>query len=174
MKSSGLVSLRKSLSPLKEVFNREGERERFIVILSPTSESCLEGARAVRQSIIARNPIPGLAIFVVWIDLLPRDNSFSAGTSAKAYFADTQAIQFHDPERRVGKAFAAALGADKDKVVWDFFMFFAAGDSWEKKAPVPKAYLHQLKGSSWADEEQFRSGRDLFDALYRMASEESR
>lgn len=172
MKSSELVSLRKSFSPLIELFNREGERERFIVILSPTSESCLEGARAVRQSIIARNPIPGLAIFVVWIDLLPRDNSFSASTSAKAYFADTQAIQFHDPERRVGKAFAAALGADKDKVAWDFYMFFEGGQIWEKLPPTPKAYLHRLKRSSWADEERFRGGRDLFEALYRVAVEE--
>lgn len=174
MKSSDLISLRASDSPLREAFNQESDRPRFIAIMSPTHESCLEGARAVRQSIIARNPIPGLTVFVVWIDILPRDNSFSAGTSAKTYFADTQAIQFHDPERRAGKAFAEALGAEKDKVAWDFYLFFDADQSWEKGPPSPKAYIHQLKRSSWAGEEQFRSGRELFDVLYRMAIEEYR
>lgn len=106
--------------------------------------------------------------------MLPGDNSYSASSSAKTYFGDTQAIQFHDPERRAGTAFAAALGADKDKVAWDFYMFFDAGQRWEKNPPTPKAYLHQLKGSSWAAEDRFITGRELFEKMYRVAVDEIR
>jgi hypothetical protein len=123
----------------------------------------------VRQSIIARNPIPNLSILVVWIDMLPGDNSGSATSSGNTYFSDTDAIQFHDPERRAGGAFGAAFGGVKNQVAWDFYMFFEAGELWEKKTPLPRTYVHQLKRSRWASEDHFTSGRALFDDLYRAA-----
>ena len=104
--------------------------------------------------------------------MMPGDNFASATTSGKNYFSDTHAQQFHDPERRAGKAFGSALGAEKDKVAWDFYMFFEEGEIWEKKAPVPNAYVHQLKGSRWASEEHFTSGRAVFEELYRVAAEQ--
>ena len=104
--------------------------------------------------------------------MMPRDNSASAFTSAKNYFSDSPGIQFHDPERRAGEALGEAVSGEKGKVAWDFYMFFEAGDLWEKKVPKPKAYVHQLKGTSWASAEHFRSGRELFDELYRIAVEE--
>jgi hypothetical protein len=36
MKSTDLISLRDSIKPLKEAFNRESDRNRFIAIMSPT------------------------------------------------------------------------------------------------------------------------------------------
>lgn len=167
-----VVSLRTSLGPLKDAFNSASDRKKFIAILSPTFRPCLEGARAVRHSIISRNPIPNLSIIVVWIDMMPGDNFASATGSAKNFFSDTHAAQFHDPERRAGEAFGKAVGAAGGKVAWDFYLYFDEGEVWEKKAPLPKAYLHQLKGSSWASEAQFRTGRELFDELYRVAVEE--
>lgn len=104
--------------------------------------------------------------------MLPGDNNFSAMSSAKTYFGDTSVQQYHDPERRAGKAFGVAMGAEKDKVAWDIYMFFDTGVEWEKKAPVPKAHVHQLKGSSWAPEETYTSGRAIFEDLYRAARED--
>ena len=69
--------------------------------------------------------------------MLPGDNSFSATNSAKTYFGDTSAQQYHDPERRAGDAFGAAFGGGKDQVAWDFYMFFDAQVVWEKKVPQP-------------------------------------
>lgn len=106
--------------------------------------------------------------------MLPGDNSFSAGSSAKTYFADTDVQQFHDPERRAGDTFGAVFGGGKDQVAWDFYMFFDVGVTWDKETPLPRAYIHQLKGSKWASEEHFTSGRALFEDLYRVASEEMR
>lgn len=103
--------------------------------------------------------------------MMPGDNFASATGSAKNLFSDTHAAQFHDPERRAGEAFAKTLGAASGKVAWDFYMFFDEGEVWEKKAPLPKAYLHQLKGGSWVSKEQFREGRVLFDDLFTMANE---
>jgi hypothetical protein len=104
--------------------------------------------------------------------MMPGDNYASATSSAKSLFSDTHAVQFHDPERRAGGAFGKAVGAPGGKVAWDFYMFFDQGEVWEKKVPIPRTYIHQLKGSSWASEEKFISGRALFDGLYRMAAEE--
>lgn len=102
---------------------------------------------------------------------MPGDNYASATSSAKSFFSDTNAVQFHDPERRAGEAFAKAFGAKGGKVAWDFYMFFNAGVLWDKAAPMPRAYLHQLKTSSWAHKDQFRVGRMLFDDLYTIAAE---
>lgn len=125
----------------------------------------------MRHALIARNPIPTLSLIVVWIDIMPGDNYASATGSAKSFFSDTHAVQFHDPERRAGEAFGKALGAKGGKVAWDFYMFFDEGEVWKKKAPMPREYVHQLKGSSWAPKEQFRKGRVLFDDLYTIAAE---
>ena len=72
----------------------------------------------------------------------------------------------HDPEKRSGIAIAKGLGAEEGMVAWDMYLFYEIGSEWGEIPPSPATWMHQLKGSSWADSALYRSGNDLTETLH--------
>jgi len=72
---------------------------------------------------------------------------------------------FHDPRRRIGKAFALVLGAG-GALVWDVYLAFHPGSNWEREPPSPADWAHQLH-AAWAAPERFRAKEDLEGWLRR-------
>ena len=98
--------------------------------------------------------------------MLPLDGPAAARLSARI-IRDPRARHFYDPDHLVGKAIAEGLGG-KDKIAWDIYLFYAAGDVWGDSPPPPTDWAHQLTGSTWADNTRHHSGDDLSKELHRI------
>ena len=98
--------------------------------------------------------------------MLPADSAITAKLSARI-IRDPRARQFYDPDHLAGKAIAEGLGG-KDKIAWDIYLFYAAGDEWGDCPPTPTDWAHQLVGAAWADNARHHSGDDLFKELRRI------
>ncbi len=127
---------------------------------------CLDGARAARKSILEPTQDPMIRVSIVWINVLPPDNKEAASQAAGSIFGDSKVCHFYDPERLAGQAMAQVLGGEKGQVAWDIYLFYDEGSQWYRSAPIPTEYMHQMTGSSWAGEENYRHGEDLVRALY--------
>jgi hypothetical protein len=165
---SGVVSLASSLQPLQEHLNANQKRLRFLAVLFRTWPVCLQGARAVQEAILRSFPQADVSVSIVWSNMLPLDNSFTAGRQP-AHIADACVRHFHDHRRRAGKALGESLGA-RGKTWWDVYIFYGAGSVWEDHPPAPARWAHQLS-EAWAAAAQRHRGDDLSEQLRIAMSE---
>ncbi len=108
--------------------------------------------------LIEEQPQIDIAIMIVWIDMLPGDNSSSAGKAAKT-FQDESIIQFHDSNRQLGKIIAESFGSS-NAIAWDAYLFYDRGSEWKERLPFPLDWAHQLD-DPWADPDHFAWGETL-------------
>jgi hypothetical protein len=164
----GVIPISDSLDPLKAAFNSAHDVSRLVILVSPTCGFCLQGASAVFEIVQGLGPESKLAVFVVWIDMLPADNGEAARRQA-ARMPDPRITHFHDGTKRAGSAIAMAMGA-RDRVAWDMYLVYPPGIFWEAAAPKPQAWVHQLLGALWADPLRYRTGWLLKRGLARLVA----
>ncbi len=119
----GMISLDNSLQPLIERFNADRDKPRVVAIVSATCGACVAGAIAVNESVLKAYPSADISVFIVWIDILARDD-YAAAQRMAGIFNDPRVRQFHDPNRLVGDAFAKGL-LDQPPA-WDIYLLYAA------------------------------------------------
>lgn len=158
------VSLEDSPKPLVDHFNEGAGKPRFVALVSPTCPACVFGARAVRQSVLDAYPDAGIQVSIVWIDMLASDNAAAAKRSS-AIFDDPRVKQFHDPQRRAGRAIAEGLLNEGAGPAWDVYLFYDGDAVWAEAPPEPLDWVHQLGGARRADPQRFRPGAQLPAAL---------
>jgi len=166
-----------SLEPVKSYFNQNKDKNRLLVIMSSSCGVCINGANAVRESVLNQYPDKKLSIAVVWADMRPGDGIESAEAAAKL-LNDPRLKQFHDSKNLTGQDFALALGAENQQVASehpasDIYMFFPEGESWGKNSPAPKDFIHQVKeyGTDWPylDAAHFTTGEKTYQQLAEIA-----
>ncbi len=161
------VSLGLSLQPLIDHFNAGRGKTRFVAIVSSTCPACVFGAEAVKASVLDAYPDADIQVSVVWIDMLPSDNE-GAALESSALFGDPpdpRLKQFHDPNRRTGRAFARDLLYEGGGVAWDMYLYYDKLAVWNDTLPKPVEWYHQLGGGKRADPSKFRPGEKLTTAL---------
>ncbi|MCH8259325.1 MAG: heavy-metal-associated domain-containing protein [Planctomycetes bacterium] len=160
----GMISLDNSLAPLIERFNADRDKPRVVAIVSATCGACVAGAIAVNESVLKAYPSADISVFIVWIDILARDDYVAAQRMA-GIFNDPRVRQFHDPNRLVGDAFAKGL-LDQPPA-WDIYLLYAASPQqlWVDYPPKPTDWMHQI-GLRDADPARRRGGHDLVVSLY--------
>ena len=165
----GMISLDNSLEPLIERFNADRDKPRVVAIVSATCGACVAGAIAVNESVLKAYPSADISIFIVWIDILARDDYVAAQRMA-GIFNDPRVRQFHDPNRLVGDAFAKGL-LDQPPA-WDIYLLYAASPQqlWVDYPPKPTDWMHQI-GFRAADPARRRGGHDLVVGLYDAMSD---
>lgn len=163
-----MISLKDSVAPLRKYFNEHRGVPRFLAVVSPTCGPCLRGARAIRDEIIGPLPDADIRAGVVWIHMLPGDDVRTAEGASKI-LDDPRVTQFHDPQRRAGRAIASSLGW-VDDVAWDVYLFYPERAEWRALPPSPLEWVHQLGGWEKADPDRFRTGRNLEEELRRIAA----
>lgn len=98
-----------------------------------------------------------------------RTDSAGAVEEIAASMRHENLVHFHDPRRRAGKAFGPVLNAG-GAVVWDSYLLFPSGMTWNEAPPIPADWAHQLR-SAWADPARFRWKDDLTDWLQAAAAQ---
>lgn len=156
-----VLPLTHSLKPLKAYFNSNKGKPRFMAVISPGCRYCIEGADAIKSTIIKKFPNADMKMNIVWINGVNGDNFEKAEKGAKT-LDDPRFKHFHDPKRLVGKALANIFGG-KGKIAWDIYMFFEKNSQWLKQPPMPLFYMHQLTPEyiKWVDPDHYHHGKDL-------------
>jgi hypothetical protein len=125
----------------------------------------VRGARAA-HAVLTEAP-SALLVYLVWIHML-RTDSAGAAEEIAASIHHERLTHFHDPRRRVGKAFGPTLQTG-GAVVWDSYLAFRPGVTWDEAPPFPADWAHQLR-SAWADPARFRWKDDLTAWLREAAT----
>jgi hypothetical protein len=89
----------------------------------------------VQKEILGRHPDADLRVYVVWLPVLATDERFQVAD----LLVDPRATHFWDGRRLVSDALAGVAGVPEDGLLWDAFLVFAPGVSWEDAPPEPAA-----------------------------------
>lgn len=153
------------IDDLKDAFNKQTGKAKFVAILSSTCGWCLQGAQAVQQTVIEQMNKKDIDVIIVWTNMLKsddRDNAYKAASM----FKDPSIVQYFDAENKFGDLVARRLNPKGEKA-WDIYMFFDKEDQWSNSLPRPFDYAHQLSESlhPWADQTKYFCGKDLTKRL---------
>ena len=153
------------IDDLKDAFNNQAGKIKFVAILSSTCVWCLQGAQAVQQAVIEQMPKKDISVIIVWTNMLKSDNKDNAFKAA-SMFKDPFIVQYFDAENKFGDIVARRLSPMGEKA-WDIYMFFDKDDQWTNSLPRPFEYAHQLSESlhPWADQTKYFCGKDLTKRL---------
>ncbi len=160
-----LPSVGESLAELRDRFNADADKLRFVALLSPTCGGCLRGARAIQQSILDSYPDLDIAVHVVWLPMLGSDNEASAKKSSLMY-TDSRVRQYWDGDRSSGWAYTNDLFSDMGErmklaiandeqlkrdvqprgqgPMWDMYMVYEPGVTWGETTPAPASWVMQM------------------------------
>jgi hypothetical protein len=125
----------------------------------------VDGARAVRESILQAAPNQGTQVFPVWIKIYDVDTIEAAQSAAGQLDFKTPVNHFYDPHQLLGRTIGQGLGAKSGETAWDVYLFYGRDDRWDDRFPQPIDWAHQLLGSSWADAERLYRGNNLTERL---------
>lgn len=106
-------------------------------------------------------PEAQLNILIVWIKMYESDSIEKVQRASKLFRDDPRVTQFYDPGKIAGLELAEGLGAGSGEIAWDIYLFFDARAEWLDQLPVPRDWVHQMKGSSWADPGRLHLGDQL-------------
>lgn len=159
-----------NVDELKNAFNKESSKVRFVAILSSTCGWCLLGAQAVHKSVIEQMKNKDISVMIVWTNMLKTDDKENAYKAA-SMFKDPSIVQYFDAENKVGDLVAQRLNA-KGAKAWDIYMFFDKDIEWNETIPRPFDYAHQLSASlhPWADISKYSCGNDLTKRLTHITT----
>lgn len=164
-----MTALGGSMAPLRDEFNAHADRWRVVLVVSPTCNECVLGARTVEREIMERYPAEKIHASVVWIPMLPGDDEAAAREST-AIIGRPNASHFYDSVHAVGLAYERGPFADmdqraesvlpashrfrevweksgSDRPQWDLYMMYAPGVRWDDQRaspPAPTAWIRHL------------------------------
>lgn len=150
---------------IKNAFNRQNGKTKFVAILSSTCGWCLQGAQSVQKAVIEKMKDKNISVIIVWTNMLKADDQSSASRAA-SLFRDPSIIQFFDSENKFGDLVAQRLNP-KGVKAWDIYMFFDQEADWGQNLPKPFEYAHQLNLAihPWADDSKYFCGSNLTKRL---------
>jgi len=159
-----------NIEDLKNTFNKQNGKVKFVAILSSTCGWCLQGAQAVQQTVIKQMAEKNISITIVWTNMLKSDDKENAYKAA-SMFKDPSIVQYFDAENKFGDLVAKKLNPKGEKA-WDIYMFFDKEVAWNNAIPRPFEYAHQLSESihPWADNTKYFCGNDLTKRLTEITN----
>ena len=161
--STNIVTLESAPEPLKERFNRDCEKIRFLALLSPTCPLWRDkGARAVHENVFEKFPAADVSASIIWIPILKEDTIDAAIPSVK-FLSDRRIQHFYDNKKMTGKAIADSVGWT-GRVAWDIYLFYEPFAEWNEQPPKPICWMHQVS-DRWATKNNYRTGEELNNEL---------
>jgi hypothetical protein len=86
----------------------------------------------VQERILERYPDADLAVYVVWLPVLPSDERFGVAD----VLVDERVLQFWDDDRLVSGEVGRLVGADEG-LAWDVYLAFGPDSTWDHRLPAP-------------------------------------
>jgi len=162
--STRIINLENSLESLKERFNTDRGKIRFLALFSPTCPLWRDkGARAVHENVFANFPAADISASIVWIPILAED-TYDAALPSVTFLNDSRIQHFYDHRKATGKSIADSVGW-AGNIAWDIYLFYRPDAEWRQTPPKPAYWMHQLT-DGWATRDKYRTGDDLKNELF--------
>lgn len=159
-----LCDLGSSVGPFVEEFNRNKDRPRLVVLVSPTCPECLAGALAARR--VLTQSTGRALLLLVWMKGLPEDEWQRAEGQAREFRGD-RIRQFWDGRDLLGAQVATRLNR-AGLVVWDIYLGFRPGLVWDEQMPQPAGWVHQMGEAPWAGDPDHAVAHELEARIRRV------
>jgi hypothetical protein len=86
----------------------------------------------VHEQILERFPDAELAVYVVWLPVLPSDERFGVAD----VLVDERVRQFWDNDRLVSDE-VGRLAGSSEGLAWDVYLVFGPDATWNRRLPAP-------------------------------------
>ena len=136
------VAVGESGAAVRAAFDRDAERARMLLILSPTCGHCLLGASQVARAV--EDLGDSLRLYVVWVPMLGATEAFVP--EATRMLDDPRALHFWDAEGFFVSAFERVLGLQRP--AWDLYLLYPPGERWQAELPPPPTRWMQQHGGA--------------------------
>jgi hypothetical protein len=139
------VTLPADVGPLRAAFNRDADKTRLLLLLSPTHPTCRQGASVIQTAVLNTVKDPSLRVYVAWARVLPTDQD-APDEETRSLVPDERAAHFWDAEGSLPALFSSVLQLPAGYPAWDVYLAYPPGVTWEKEPPTPLYWQHQLPG----------------------------
>jgi hypothetical protein len=129
---------------LRAAFNRDHDKVRLILFLSPTCPSCLGVARVVEKYVLDTIKDDNLRVYAVWGPMLGGETEENA-REATARMPDSRVTHFWTGGSAVAARFGKAIDLPQGLLAWDTFQLFAPGLTWGDAVPAPTRFMQLNK-----------------------------
>ena len=110
---------------------------------------CRQGGSVIQKQVLDKIKDPKIRVLVVWVPMLAFDTQ-PPDKETLAIVSDGRAKHFWDEKRVTPGLVAATLGLPDGKLAWDVYMVFRPGVRFDRTAPKPDYWEHQLTGVTQA------------------------
>ena len=100
----------------------------------------------------------------MYVPILESDNEGSVTTAMKT-LPDNRTAFYWDGKGELTKSYSRVLKLGEDRPAWDVYLVFDRTAEWKTDPPVPKSWMHQLRG---APAERRLDGEKLANELRRL------
>lgn len=126
---------------LRELFNRDQDKLRLLVLLSPTCPVCLQDVRVLSRYVLKAMDDPRIRSYIVWGPMEDEDTEADA-RKVTVNAPDPRVTHFWTDDDVLADTWAQVLGVVDDETGYDLWMIFPPGVRWEgEKPPVPPYFM---------------------------------
>jgi len=129
---------------LRDTFNRDKDKLRLVVLISPTCGSCLNSAQIVKRYLLDKVHDDSLRIYVLWGPMLGDEKEADA-REATAFLADPRVTHYWTATNTLAAQFGRAVKLPEKELGWDTFQLFSSGATWGEALPTPGHFWHMNK-----------------------------
>jgi hypothetical protein len=105
----------------------------------------------MRDEVLAKVKDQRLRIYTVWEPILPKDRAEALPEAAALLAEESRGRQYWDPGAQSGKAYMKALDVPLKSALWDAYLLFPPGVTWDRDPPAPRFWMHQLSFLPFTD-----------------------
>jgi hypothetical protein len=129
---------------LRAAFNRDADKLRLVLLLSPTCPACLAKAFVTEHYVLDTIKDDRVRVYVVWGPMLGDEREENA-RHATGRLPDPRVTHFWTPDNAVAKLFAAPIQLPKGYLAWDTYQLFDPGVKWNAAVPAPTRFMQMNK-----------------------------
>jgi hypothetical protein len=161
-----VLALRGDGADLRQIFNRDADRMRLLIIGSPSSLSTRMSLRLIQRYVSEPIMDPKLTIYVVWEHIYSSDSA-SKAQEAAALVSEPRILHFWSDSHALGESFKALLGAfgGGKSPSWDMYMLFAPNRQWGDSVPIPDGFRYGPQMSSAVPPERRMNAAKMADEI---------
>jgi hypothetical protein len=133
-----------SLTQLKQEFNASVDKERVLLLLSPTCPVCVAGSARV-NAVLKSHPGSNIRVLAIWEPILPTDWNRPTSTVLDR-LSDRRVVQWWDKQHLIARLLKESDGGQdpgccrRNGTLWDVIAVYPPGTRWEETLPPPQFF----------------------------------
>ena len=126
----------------------------------------------IRDDVLAKVKDNRLKVYVLWEPILPKDRAEVLPEVTALLAGESQVRQYWDVGAVAGKGYTKTLDVPLKSALWDAYLLFPPGVTWDSDPPAPSFWMHQLSFLPFTDGDK-RFGHLRLDAARFLKEVES-